>query len=140
MNIFIIGNTKSGKTTLAKLFKDANHIEASYDLKSKFPINYGESLQKYTNRLTNEAVKVLNKTPYYFSRHIKQNLVTDRTNVISGVRNINDFIELFDKTHDKVYYLKSKPLTGFEKYGTKAILSYLKFNELIDNKQYIFFK
>lgn len=138
MNLFIIGSTKSGKTTLAKTIAESNHIEASYDLKEKFPIKSYEDKSDYVCRITQEAINILKEDPDYFYNHIKSKIVNDKLNVISGVRNINDFIKLFNIETDKVLLLNCSPFTLFEEYGLNAIVDYIKFNEYINHKQIIF--
>lgn len=138
MNLFIIGSTKSGKTTIAKTIADSNHIEASHDLKEKFPIKLYEDKGEYVCRITQEAINILKDDPDYFYNNIKSKIVNDKLNVISGVRNINDFIKLFNIETDKVVVLDMNPFTLFEDYGLSAIYYYLRFNEYINQKQIIF--
>lgn len=127
MNIFIIGPSRSGKTTLANHLKvnGYNHIQASKALKNKYPIGTGEEYDKYVLRLTKISNKILQENPDHFIEYIKSNMIGD--NVIEGIRNPRDFCFLYNPVVDKVIITDGVCLSDFEKLGIEAILAIIKF-------------
>lgn len=142
MNIFIIGYTKSGKTTLAKHICDLysfNHIEASCDLKKLYPIENNENLLEYTNRLSSISNELLHKDYNYFNNKIRNSLSKTKVNVISGIRNPVDLFSLVDFNKDIIIYMSqsTESLSDFEKYGIKSISDSLIFIEKFINEKSI---
>lgn len=127
MNIFIIGPSRSGKTTLANHFvkKGYNHIQASKTLKEQYPITRNEEYGKYVSRLTGISKQLLEENPDHFIDYIKFNMIEN--NVIEGVRNPRDFCFLYNPNIDKVILTSGDSLSDFEKLGIEAILSIIKF-------------
>jgi tRNA A37 N6-isopentenylltransferase MiaA len=131
MNIFIIGFTKTGKSTLAeylsKQFK-FKIIESSKSLKDKYPIKNKESKEKYVKRITNTSRKLLKSDLTYFSDSIKKQLTTN--NIIVGIRNPIDFISLYNPKKDiiiRTFTNKNIYYSDFEKSGIEIIDSLLLF-------------
>ena len=147
MKVFIIGATKSGKTTLAeKLSKkyDFKHIKASALIRDIFPKNESDfkSKQEFTEAITKFSLDVNRKDPYIISRYLRTSNNLDQNCIIEGIRNPNDFFELFDIVNDKVILLKHEnndlKETEFEK-GIEIIKDYLLWNlkvEIIHPKRF----
>ena len=147
MKIFIIGATKSGKTTLAeKLSKKYNfkHIKASALIRDIFPKNESDfkSKQEFTEAITKFSLDINRKDPYIVSRYLRTSNNLDQNCIIEGIRNPNDFFELFDIANDKVILLKHENSdlkeTEFEK-GIEIIKDYLLWNlrvEIIHPKRF----
>ena len=147
MKVFIIGATKSGKTTLAeKLSKKYNfkHIKASALIRDIFPKNESDfkSKQEFTEAITKFSIDVNRKDPYIISRYLRTSNNLDQNCIIEGIRNPNDFFELFDIVNDKVILLKHEnndlKETEFEK-GIEIIKDYLLWNlrvEIIHPKRF----
>lgn len=129
MNIFIIGGSGSGKTTLSRYLKDNfnfNHIEASGNLKVDYPINKYENSKDYIIRLSSISKDILLSDSNYFNRCISAKM--KENNVVSGIRNPNDFLKLIDFKNDLVIVLESDYKSEFEKLGIESILSILEFS------------
>ena len=147
MKVFIIGATKSGKTTLAeKLSKKYNfkHIKASALIRDIFPKNESDfkSKQEFTEAITKFSLDINRKDPYIVSRYLRTSNNLDQNCIIEGIRNPNDFFELFDIANDKVILLKHEnndlKETEFEK-GIEVIKDYLLWNlrvEIIHPKRF----
>ena len=147
MKVFIIGATKSGKTTLAeKLSKKYNfkHIKASALIRDIFTKNESDfkSKQEFTEAITKFSLDVNRKDPYIISRYLRTSNNLDQNCIIEGIRNPNDFFELFDIANDKVILLKHEnndlKETEFEK-GIEVIKDYLLWNlrvEIIHPKRF----
>ena len=147
MKVFIIGATKSGKTTLAeKLSKkyDFKHIKASALIRDIFPKNESDfkSKQEFTEAITKFSLDINRKDPYIVSRYLRTSNNLDQNCIIEGIRNPNDFFELFDIANDKVILLKHEnndlKETEFEK-GIEVIKDYLLWNlrvEIIHPKRF----
>ncbi len=147
MKVFIIGATKSGKTTLAeKLSKkyDFKHIKASALIRDIFTKNESDfkSKQEFTEAITKFSIDVNRKDPYIISRYLRTSNNLDQNCIIEGIRNPNDFFELFDIANDKVILLKHEnndlKETEFEK-GIEVIKDYLLWNlrvEIIHPKRF----
>ena len=147
MKVFIIGATKSGKTTLAeKLSKkyDFKHIKASALIRDIFPKNESDfkSKQEFTEAITKFSLDINRKDPYIVSRYLWTSNNLDQNCIIEGIRNPNDFFELFDIANDKVILLKHENSdlkeTEFEK-GIEIIKDYLLWNlrvEIIHPKRF----
>ncbi len=130
MNIFIIGYTKSGKTSLANHIEKQysfNHVEASGNLKQLYPKDDNESLLQYTDRLSNIASELLQIDYNYFSNNIKLNLNKNGNNVISGIRNPIDLISLINLNTDLIIFILNdkcaEASSDFEFNGIEAIFS-----------------
>lgn len=132
MNIFIIGGSGSGKTTISKTllsclpFENTKYIEASSYLKTFLDYPVISDNDNRSKKLTKFSLKKLKENPNCIVSLIQKDLDAE-INIISGIRNPNDFIKLYDPLKDLVIISTAKTKTPFESVGIKAILSYLKF-------------
>lgn len=131
-NIFIVGQTGCGKTTLAqKIVKSSGgaltHVRASAWLGD------GASAESSANRaqiLTENSIKRLRANPDACVELIRgTHNVSAGGLVIDGIRNPRDFAQLFDARRDQVIVI-SWPhggfATEFERSGILAIESYIE--------------
>lgn len=135
MNVFVLGHTQSGKSTLAQHIADKygfKHIEASGNLRDLVPRNEGESDIDYVKRLSNKSKELLLKDPYYFADIVKSKMQPDR-NIISGIRNPVDLIQIADFKKDLIIFIT--PYKGnffgyhsaFERTGLYCIQAFIPF-------------
>ena len=152
MNYFIIGNTKSGKTGVAKIlqrkYKNLDFLSASEMIKIEFIKKYPErfeNLDDYVKTITDFSVDLLQKDPKANAKYLKVKLQQSKQNkgksfIIDGLRNPIDFMEIFNPLEDVIIYIDNYdriPKTNFEEYGINAIRSYFGFltvNGMLKNK------
>lgn len=127
MNVFIIGPSRSGKTTLSqKMIKDGyNHIQASKALKIKYPQNNDEKYTDYVSRLSSISKDLLVDEPNFFIDYIRSNMKD--VNVIEGIRNPRDFCFLYNPNIDRVILTEGEYISEFETLGIKSILTIIDF-------------
>lgn len=140
MNVFIIGTSRTGKSTLSEIFFDSgyNVIKASeYFRKSfKYTEDYFKDSNEFIHAITEFSKKELQKNPYVNIDYIKNNFSFLDKNVIEGIRNPIDFSSLFNASEDIVIILKKVggniSSTDFEE-GIDIIENYMKWgiNNLI---------
>lgn len=122
-NIWIIGNTGSGKSTFARKLSERLNLpifEAGKFARALCP--KGTSVEK----ITEESAKKLQENHRYFSNLIKQNLTTP--SIISGARNPIDFADSFNPKTDYVVFLENHRFVSlFEAYGIEAIKALVTF-------------
>lgn len=136
MRIFIIGTSRSGKTTMSSLIKDvlpdSKLIEASGWIKNRYDTK-GMSKEEFIQDITIEAQRILRGAPDSCVDWITPKLSVG-TDVIDGLRNMNDFVKLFNPTVDKIIHMKrlDNPQipTNFDK-GVSVISTYIDW--MIDN-------
>lgn len=143
MQLFILGKTKSGKSTLARTM-DAlgfNIYEAGAwarrEFKEQYPdLELDEMSPVFKERLTRFAQDKLKQNPYYSLEqyeHYKLNHLYTNTAVV-GVRNPDDFINMLrmDKENKIIFIQSDKQHTGslvqFES-GLDVIQRYLEWRE-----------
>lgn len=136
MKIFIIGISKTGKSTISKYLSEkynVEHIQASASIRNTFQYkeeNYNTQ-QEFIEAITKYSIKLNQKEPYFISNYIINNYNLKKDVIIEGIRNPNNFFSLFDITKDKVIildYLNNEiNKTTFEK-GIDVIKEYLKWN------------
>lgn len=142
-NIFIIGSTGTGKTTLGNFLIEKFHykrVQLSSHLKQQFPRYEGESLFDYTQRITNQSKKFLKNDPDFFVNHAKNASSKEVGNIFDGVRNPRDFCTLFDPRQDVVINIVSlvKSMTSFEEQGIAAILAVCNFYNGVYDREVCF--
>jgi hypothetical protein len=130
-NIFIVGNTKSGKTTLAKKIAtkfNLEHVSASQWFRDNFKGD--PSSPAFVKEISVFSSQTL-KANSNLNIEILQPKIVEGGCVIEGVRNPRDFNALFIPERGDVviwlYSLSSKHSSVFEAYGLKAIRHSLKF-------------
>lgn len=140
MKIFIIGISKTGKSTLSKYLSEKyniEHIQASKSIRNTFKYKEEDynSQQEFIEAITEYSIKLNQKEPYFISNYIINNYNLKKDVLIEGIRNPNNFFSLFDITKDKVIildYLNNKiEKTNFEQ-GIDIIKEYLKWNVELD--------
>lgn len=124
MNIFIVGASDTGKSSLAKFLSERyniKHIQASKWLRDTYKMEADEMVEEYTNRITNISIELLKNDPDFFIDKIREQYAT--TNIIEGIRNIRDFMVLYNPNTDilikTVHDYGYK--TSFEEDGLKLI-------------------
>lgn len=138
MKIFIIGYSRSGKTTLAELMAKelgVKYCSASGWLHQMFDVMAlcakDETKQEYIERLTALSLDTLQTDPDVCIRYVRKSQAT----IIEGIRNPRDFLELFDPITDVVIYCNRYDVqdaaTNFEADGLSAIKQIFKFQQLI---------
>lgn len=115
-NIFVIGPTECGKSTLCKEIEKIDdthvfyrHISIGNHFKQKFPNNKKEG---YTDYLTQKCKELLAKNPDYVINFYKEKGNCHGGGmIIDGLRNPRDFVHLFDFNQDLVIFVERD---GFE--------------------------
>jgi len=105
MNIFIIGQSGTGKTPIAKLIakeKGMNHIKGSEYFRKAFKTAYKDR-NKFIKEITLFSKKELSKDPYININYLKDKLGNA---VVEGIRNPIDFTNLVCFKKDKIIYLE----------------------------------
>ena len=124
MKIFIIGPTKTGKSSLADYIQQAYHlkrIQMSGRLKDNHPKLLDEHIVAYTTRLGQISEEILRHDPDYFIRPIMHQVFHEFSCILDGVRNPRDFILLFDPKEDVVIRMLGDGMTEFESEGLRLI-------------------
>lgn len=136
MKIFIIGISKTGKSTLSTYLSNKynlEHIQSSLSIRNSF--KYKESdfnnKQEFINAITEYSIELNKKVPNFISTYIKKNYDLTKNVIIEGIRNPNNFFDLFDINKDKVIFLdylnNEVKQTKFED-GIDVIKHYLNWN------------
>ncbi len=135
MKIFVIGMSQSGKSTLTKYLCekfDFSHIQSSIMVRNTFPFKESDydNKQDFIEAITKFSIELNRKNPNAVSDYIKNNYNLNNV-IIEGIRNPNNFFQLFDIKTDKVIYLNylnnKIEKTNFEN-GIDVILNYLNWN------------
>lgn len=145
MQVFILGKTKTGKSTLAKIVKEFNYTiyEAGSWAREEFStINTGstdEFSQEFKENLTQYALSKLKEDSYYsvkkYEKFIKEN---EGKKLIVGVRNPDDFLQMLRKADKNlvIFIQSQKQFEGslelFEE-GLKIIHDYLDWKKRLGN-------
>jgi len=125
MNIFVLGGTKSGKSTIAKYIADTygfKLIQMSKPLKDRF--ERGDlNIDVYTNMLVKTTLSYIGskerrKSEYFLNYAL---LEMGPNNVFDGVRNPRDFMRLFNHFEDMVIKMPGEGINAFEVDGLRAI-------------------
>jgi hypothetical protein len=145
MQIFILGPTKSGKSTLAKVFKEKQyHIYeagswARTEYNKIYPQYQDEFSVEFKESLTKFALDKLQQNPLYsFQQYLTSCAKITSTKVIVGVRNPDDFINMFlQDSQNKVIFIDSQKVSHgtlgtFEK-GLHVIEEYVKWKMDMSN-------
>lgn len=136
MKIFIIGISKTGKSTLSIYLSNKynlEHIQSSLSIRNSF--EYKESdfnnKQDFINAITQYSIELNQKVPNFISTYIKNNYDLTKNIIIEGIRNPNNFFDLFNINEDKVIFLdylnNEVKQTKFEN-GINIIKDYLNWN------------
>lgn len=126
-NIFIVGVTKSGKSTLASYLSDKlgfPHVSASEWIRSQNP-------NGTVHELTQASKEELAKNPtvcvdFILTRY--PTLLSQKGFIIEGIRNPNDFIALYNQKTDILFRLRPGMVfgaTSFEAKGLDVIDKYV---------------
>jgi len=141
-NIFIIGPSQSGKTTLAKeLASDLGFIQYSASNAIKELRNLHKLFKnKIENReeITKISLETLQSDDKAISRKIHET-IADGGFVIDGIRNPTDFVCNFNSSKDFVVLLDGRSEDYFEMSGIQTIEKYLGFlitNEIFKGEIY----
>lgn len=150
MKIFVLGSSQTGKSTITRYLCEKfnmTHIQSSTMIRNTFPFKEEDynNKQEFINAITKYSIELNIKKPNIVSDYIKKNY--DLNNVIiEGIRNPNNFHQLFDITKDKVIYLdylnNTIEKTNFEK-GLEVIINYLEWNlslNILDKDKVSFIK
>lgn len=146
MQVFIIGKTKSGKSTLANLFLDKGYViyEAGSWARKEFEMINECSTDEFSNdfkeNLTNYALSKLKEDCYYSVKQYEKFLSEKKIHkkLIVGVRNPDDFLQMLRMdSQNKVIFINSeKKYSGslelFEE-GLRIIMDYLLWREKLGN-------
>lgn len=150
-NVFILGPSNSGKTSIANLVSQAlvmPVISASDWVRKEF---IGSTLpkQQLIEAMTSYSQKQLHQDPEVCLKHIRTNypdVETKRGFILEGFRNPKDFLTLFNPRTDLVVRLSytGNPYHGmsFERKGILVIdqsIDWFLQNELMQRQQYIQF-
>lgn len=136
MKIFIIGISKTGKSTLSTYLSNKynlEHIQSSLSIRNSF--EYKESdfnnKQEFIEAITQYSIELNQKVPNFISTYIKNNYDLTKNVIIEGIRNPNNFFDLFNINEDKVIFLdylnNEVKQTKFED-GIDVIKNYLNWN------------
>jgi hypothetical protein len=153
-NHFVIGSSRSGKTTYAKALAQKyglQHISAGRWAREQYLGGY-ENTQHMTDdpdvvaNMTAFSLAVIKAAPNTTIDYVRANYDLARPSVIEGVRNPRDFMQLYDPVHDVVHRLVYRenpvPATRFEG-GIEIIDSYMRWlqgNGLISECQYVVYE
>ena len=151
MKLFIIGQSRSGKTTLAKHIAHTchlRHISASNWVKQVWHLSEQDfpSREAYIQAITDYSLEYLRKSPHACVDYIRQQLQQPLTSpqfctIIDGIRNPYDFVNLFDQQRDRclhLVYLSNPIATNNFEQGLTVIQAYLDWlltNHLIQPHQ-----
>lgn len=145
MQVFVLGRTKTGKSTLAKLVKEFGYTvyEAGSWAREEFSkINKGstdEFSQEFKENLTHYALSKLREDSYYsvkqYEKFIQEN---EGKRVIVGVRNPDDFLHMLrSDAKNLVIFIKSQKQfegsLGLFEEGLKLIQDYLNWRQRLGN-------
>ena len=146
MQVFILGKTKSGKSTLAHICEQHGYTtyEAGSWARKEFElINTGsrdEFSVEFKENLTNYALGKLKEDNYYSVKKYESFLTEKNVDkkLIVGVRNPDDFLQMLrmDKDNKVIFITSEKQFTGslelFEE-GLKIIKDYLNWKAKLGN-------
>jgi len=130
--LIIIGNTGTGKSTLAQKIAECLPEE------EPVVISAGRWIREYMDewghgpevaaKLSKASTDILRKDPTYCLRWLRSQTETCRPVIVEGMRNPVDFTGLFTPGQDIVIQtIGGKPANEFERTGLEAINAYLAF-------------
>lgn len=142
-NVFLLGGTQTGKTTLAQHLKEILSPVSASDWVRKNPQTHGMNYQE----MTGWSKKALAADPDSCVRHLRaHNPIADGGHLIEGIRNPRDFLLLFQPSLDvvvQVTFEKNPCSTPFEKEGLRVIesqVSWLVTQGIIEPKRFLRFR
>lgn len=130
MNIFIIGNSKSGKSTLSSLMAS--------DLGYKVVSAGGWVREAFADKtpsrkeMDDYSCETFKHNPNACIEYIMEQIGNESNVIIEGIRNPRDFMFLY-QPEDIVIFIKLNPIveeSDFETKGINAIQAYLEFISL----------
>jgi hypothetical protein len=128
-NLFLVGLTKSGKTTIAaRLASELGLIHVPASAWAREGFGDKGSGPDFTRRLTEWSLVKLRADPDVCVRHVRARFTLDRGgHVIEGVRNPRDLVGLHDPRRDVIVRIDNArvigPETAFEE-GVDVICAY----------------
>lgn len=144
MQIFLMGKTKTGKTTISELlqkkYPQSKVYEAGAWARKEFQSFYFEASDEFSNefknKLTEFALKKLREDSLYSFKQYESWKANNKSDVtfISGVRNPDDFIHMLEKdTNNIIVFIDTKKnfegsLELFEK-GLVIIKNYVSWKK-----------
>lgn len=138
MKLFIVGFSKTGKTTsckkLAEAFPEITHVQSSTWVKLAAPQLAAEDDDAYRHRLVAKSNELTAIKPDICINYVKNCLPKDVTGprvlaAIEGIRNPRDIAALL-APEDKVVFVRSNhitPHTTYEADGNSAIHTMVRF-------------
>lgn len=132
-NIFIIGNSGIGKTTLSKFLEynliGYKHVEAGEYFRNNFKNENNLSGDEFVKAISKFSCKILEKDKFFNVKYLKNKYNFSKGKIIlSGIRNIDDIMSLIS-TNDIVVFLNrtNEKLLGMNK---NIDLIYFELNKL----------
>lgn len=147
MQVFILGKTKSGKSTLANICQEQGYIiyEAGSWARKEFDLintgSHDEFSSEFKENLTAYALTKLKEDSYYSVKKYEQFLLENKHDkkLIVGVRNPDDFLNMLrmDKLNKVIFINTEKSYEGslelFEQ-GLQIIKDYLNWRKRLGNE------
>lgn len=146
MHYFVIGPSRSGKSTLARRVSEKHGMQlvSAGEWVRRWYLADGddEVSQRQVEALTDYAVAILRAAPRTSLEYMRENYDLTRPTVFEGIRNPMDFCGLFDPSRDWVVRLAPRSSefvpTVFEG-GVEVIDAYLRWAisaRLMDGERY----
>ena len=125
MNIFVIGKSKTGKTTVSSKIAqalDIQHVTVSTIFREIVNENDFETRQEFIEKISYVSETMIEHDPYVVVNYVNS-MTANTSSVVEGFRNPFEFIKIFNPSEDKVVFLN----------GGKHVLSYQsKFENGVD--------
>lgn len=142
-NIFILGASGTGKSTVAAVLKQAipnSHIvEAGAWARERFPKQPGMSVEQHVQYMSEQSAKALASDPLCAVNNIRDRCIAGGFNIIPGVRNPVDLAHLCVPTRDAIIWTNfgnPPPKSAFEQTGLLACTALVRFWEVTGQMPY----